>query len=72
MAIKIIKNTMIDPIKMTCECCKSEFEYNYEDIKKTEYHDILYITRSHRSVTCPVCKYDNELDTIVVKEEVEE
>ena len=33
MAIKIIKNTMVDPIKITCEECESIIEYNYQDIQ---------------------------------------
>lgn len=32
MAIKIIKNSMEEPIEMECEYCKSVFEYEYQDI----------------------------------------
>ena len=66
---KIIKNTMIDPIEMTCECCGSVFTYNYEDIAKHTYRDIMGIERANRSVSCPVCKYDNDLGPILVHKE---
>lgn len=54
--IRIIKNTMKDPIKMECSNCFSEFEYNYEDIKEAESIGILGTTFTYRYVKCPVCK----------------
>jgi len=53
--IKIIKNTMKDPIKMKCSNCFSEFEYNYEDIKEAESTGVLGVF-TYRYVKCPVCK----------------
>jgi hypothetical protein len=65
MAIKIIKNTMVEPIEKTCEFCESVFSYNYQDIQTDirsgffglEYHD--------RFITCPVCKR-----RLILKDEV--
>ena len=54
MAIKIIKNTMIDPIEMTCNNCKSVFTYNFQDIQRRE--ERLFFgagTTIERYVTCP-------------------
>ena len=65
----IIKNTMIDPIEMTCECCGSVFTYNYEDIVKHTYRDFFGGDRITRVISCPVCKHDNELGTIMVHKE---
>ena len=74
MAIQIIKNTMVDPIEMTCECCKSVFSYNYQDIQRKQEVNIFSST-IRRIVTCPVCKYDNDVNKVVVelqKDEEEE
>lgn len=38
MSIKIIKNTMVDPITVTCANCKSVFSY------KEEYFDMIIDT----------------------------
>lgn len=65
MAIKIIKNTMEEPIEKTCEFCQSVFSYNYQDIQTEtrsgafgfQYHDRLLI--------CPVCKERIYLATTV-------
>lgn len=59
MAIKIIKNTMKEPIEMECENCKSVFEYNYQDIKVRDRSGLFGIEYRDRFVTCPVCKFDN-------------
>ena len=78
MAIEIIKNTMVDPIEMTCECCKSVFTYNFQDIQRREERMFFGMgTTTRRFVTCPVCKYDNDVDRVIVelqkdKEEVDE
>lgn len=68
MAITIIKNTMTDPIEMTCECCKSVFTYNFQDIQRREESMFLGMsTTIKRYVTCPVCKYDNDADRVIVE-----
>lgn len=56
MAVKIIKNTMIDPIEHECENCKSLFSYNYQDIQAEETTNILGFKNYQRFVVCPVCK----------------
>ncbi len=68
MAITIIKNTMVDPIEMTCECCKSVFTYNFQDIKRREETTFFSMgTATRRYVICPVCKYNNDLDRVIVE-----
>ena len=66
--IKIIKNTMIEPIKTECEYCKSIFSFNYEDIRREERNN-LFSTHIARYVICPVCKEENPMTKIVVQEE---
>lgn len=61
MAIKIIKNTMEEPIVMECENCKSVFEYNYQDIQVKD-SSLAGIKKRDRVVSCPVCKFDNILN----------
>lgn len=61
MAIKIIKNTMEEPIVMECENCKSVFEYNYQDIQVKD-SSLAGIKKRNRVVSCPVCKFDNILN----------
>ena len=56
MAVKIIKNTMIDSIEHECENCKSLFSYNYQDIQAEETTNILGFKNYQRFVVCPVCK----------------
>lgn len=69
MAITIIKNTMVDPVEMTCDCCKSVFTYNFEDIQRREESMFLGMsTITRRYITCPVCKYDNDLTVLKVVE----
>lgn len=63
MAIKIIKNTMEEPIVMECENCQSVFEYNYQDIQVKE-RSALGIKYRDRVVSCPVCKFDNILNKV--------
>lgn len=64
MAIKIIKNTMIEPIQMECENCKSVFEYNYQDIQVRDRQGLFGFEYRDRFVNCPVCKSDNILNKI--------
>lgn len=68
MAIKIIKNTMVDSTEMTCEWCRSVFTYTFEDIQRREESLFLGMNvTTRRYVTCPVCKYDNDLNRVIVK-----
>lgn len=68
MAITIIKNTMVDPIEMTCECCKSVFTYNFQDIQRREERILFGMNSTiKRVVTCPVCKYDNDVNRVMVE-----
>lgn len=69
MAIKIIKNTMVDPIEMTCECCKSVFSYNYQDIQARERNGLFGFEYRDRFVQCPVCKSQNNLEIIKIADE---
>lgn len=59
MAIKIIKNTMEEPIEMECEYCKSVFEYEYQDIQVKMSRNLFGYEYRERCVSCPVCKFDN-------------
>ncbi len=64
MAIKIIKNTMENSIEMECECCKSVFSYNYQDIQARERNGLFGFEYRDRFVRCPVCKYENILNKV--------
>lgn len=56
MAIKIIKNTMVDPIEITCEECESIIEYNYQDIQSGFTSGLFGFEKYERYIVCPVCK----------------
>lgn len=56
MAIKIIKNTMVEPIEKTCEFCESIFTYNYQDIQTDTRLGLFGMEYRDRFITCPVCK----------------
>ena len=56
MAIKIIKNTMVEPIEKTCEFCESVFSYNYQDIQTETRRGALGFQYYERFLICPVCK----------------
>lgn len=64
MAIKIIKNTMKEPIEMECSNCKSVFSFNYEDIEVFESSSIFMTKIRERFVACPVCKSRNYLEKV--------
>ena len=55
MAIKIIKNTKVEPIEKTCEFCESVFSYNYQDIQKETRRDAIGFQYQERFLICPVC-----------------
>ena len=61
MSIKIIKNTMIDPVEMTCPVCKSVFSYTFDEIKRAESFNFLGISGVKRFIICPVCKSDIDM-----------
>lgn len=66
---KIIKNTMTEPIEMTCSLCKSVFSYTFEDI---ELEDTLFGFSKFRIVRCPVCKEKNDLSKIIINKSLME
>lgn len=65
MSIKIIKNTLTEPIEIKCPYCESILQYNYNDIQRTETFNTLSIFPSQnvvkRFIVCPVCKFDISL-----------
>lgn len=64
----IIKNTMVDPIEMTCDECKSVFSYNYQDIESEKELAIFTLNpRYTRFVVCPVCKHRIDMDRVEVE-----
>lgn len=65
MAIKIIKNTMEEPIEKTCEFCQSVFIYNYQDIQTENRNGAFGFQYHDRFLICPVCKERIILTTIV-------
>lgn len=69
MAIKIIKNTLVDPIKNICDECGSEFEFNYNDIERTTDLTLFGSPMSRRYVVCPVCKHECSFKVIKLKNE---
>lgn len=73
MAIKIIKNTMVDPIEHTCPDCGSIFEFNYQDIQRREETSLGFLsnTITKRFVVCPVCKCECSMTKVVVSSKEE-
>lgn len=55
MAIKIIKNTMDEPIEIECETCHSILSYTLPDVKKIEVN-FLGMIYYDKGFECPVCK----------------
>ena len=62
--IEIIKNSMKEPIKRTCEDCESIFTYNYEDVESERDTNLLGMSYYKRFVVCPVCKYRNMINKV--------
>ena len=62
--IEIIKNSMKEPIKRTCEDCESIFTYNYEDVETERDTNLLGMSYYKRFVVCPVCKYRNMINKV--------
>lgn len=68
----IIKNTMVEPIEMTCDECKSVFSYNYQDIESEKELSLFTLTpRYSRFIVCPVCKHRIDMDRVEVEVEKE-
>ncbi|MBR2554764.1 MAG: hypothetical protein IKE94_07895 [Aeriscardovia sp.] len=64
---KIIKNTMQEPISMTCPFCSSIFSYNFEDIRVRDVQAFALLAPIRmRFVECPVCKKDIELAEVKI------
>ncbi len=64
---KIIKNTMQEPITMTCPFCNSIFSYNFEDIRVRDIQALGFIASVRmRFIECPVCKKDIELTEVKI------
>ena len=61
MSIKIIKNTMVDPITVKCENCKSVISYNFDDIQRENHSNIIGTGYVERFIVCPVCKANIDL-----------
>jgi len=61
--VKILKNTMVDPIEKTCKNCGSIFTFNYEDIQRREIESFMGYTVTNVYVVCPVCKNNLFIDT---------
>lgn len=68
MSIKIIKNTMTEPIEMTCPVCKSILSYTYEDIQRKYNSGFLasFYDSTIRFIVCPVCKSDIDMSARAV------
>ena len=60
--IKILKNSMTESINIQCEHCKSELQYNYEDIQRRELSSLFFTNNVERYIVCPVCKREINLD----------
>ena len=70
MSIKIIKNTMIDPIETTCPVCKSIFAYTFDEIKREDNYNFFGLKDGvKRFIICPVCKSDIDMSPIAMIKE---
>ena len=67
--IKIIKNTMTEPIECTCPVCKSVFSYTFDEVRRDENTTIMGMKTVNRYVICPVCKTDIDRNPVVKLEE---
>lgn len=63
MSIKIIKNSMTEPVTVECENCKSVISYTYDDIQRKNQYNLLGLCEYvDRYIVCPVCKADIKID----------
>ena len=66
MSIKIIKNTMTEPIEKTCSECGSVISFTYGDIQRKPVYNFLGMEMAEkRFIVCPVCKGDIDFTPIV-------
>ena len=70
MSIKIIKNTMNEPIEITCPICKSIFSYTFDEARREDHYNFLGLKDgANRFIICPVCKSDIDIRPRVNLEE---
>lgn len=71
MSIKIIKNTMIEPIEITCPICKSIISYTFDEVRREETYNLFGMRDIvKRFIVCPVCKSDIDISPRIKLEEV--
>ena len=68
--IRIIKNTMTEPVSIECKYCKSVLEYTFNDIQRTQEYNLLGLETHKRYIVCPVCKMDIVFDDLAKAVEV--
>lgn len=57
--MKILKNTMTEPIEVECPNCKSIISYTYDEVvRRTRYNFLGYEIGVEQYIICPVCKCD--------------
>ena len=67
MSIKIIRNSMAEPVTVECENCKSVISYTYDDIQRENRYTLLgWFDYAERFIVCPVCKANIDIDKIKV------
>lgn len=70
MSIKIIKNTMNEPIEITCPICKSIFSYTFDEVRREDRYNFFGLKDGvKRFIICPVCKSDIDMSPRVNLEE---
>lgn len=70
MSIKVIKNTMNEPIEITCPICKSIFSYTFDEVRREDSYNFLGLKDGvKRFIVCPVCKSDIDIRPRVNLEE---
>jgi C4-type Zn-finger protein len=70
MSIKIIKNTMNEPIEITCPICESVFSYTFDEVRREDRYNFLGLKDGvKRFIICPVCKSDINMSPKVNLEE---
>ena len=70
MSIKILKNTRIEPVEVTCPNCLSVFSYTYDEVQRSPRYNCLGFTEgTDIYVVCPVCKCNVDRSPRVVLKE---
>ena len=71
--VNVVKNSMEEPIAVTCDECKSELEYTYKDIQREIEGGLFGLQyRVKRYIVCPVCKSNVYIDKTEVEVKGEE